>query len=215
MICTDCNGTGKYVPFTGPSEPCKKCGGAGQLAAASFTIDPATVVQGCYIKSPGAFDPNIVRVHLIQPASPFAADVGDWRWFDAKKPGKSIDTLGEFEGEFIGLRMLACDFRDKNNVVNVIYDDDPTEFNRLKDEATKHGAGSGMAVGPDIQIKVGLLDCWWHAYSKTNNHMVLQPTPCSPNGLFHPGYIGSRYRFKSKEINSKHGRWWTPEIERL
>lgn len=218
MICTDCNGSGKYQPLFGPAENCGKCGGTGQQAGATGGFVPTgkSKIPGAYISTnAGSFDPNIVRVHLIQPSSPFAADVGDWRFFDAAKPGKTIDTLDEFEGEFVSMRMLACDFRNRTNVINVVYDDDPAKYNQMRDEADRLKAGAGMAVGPDIEIKVGLMTAWWHAYSKTNMNKVVTPTPCSPNGLFHPGYIGSRYRFKSVQVNAKMGSWWAPSIERL
>jgi hypothetical protein len=177
--------------------------------------NPAFQNVAASAQNSASFDPNIVRIHLIQPNSPFAADVGDWRFFDTQKPGKTIDTMDEFDAQYVGFRMLACDFRDKKNTYNVVYDDDPKLYNHLADEASKLGAGAGMAVGPDIQIKVGMFTAWWHAYSKTNQHKAVGPTPCSPNGLFHVGYLNSFYHFKSEQVTAKMGTWWAPSIVRI
>lgn len=78
MICTDCNGTGKYAPLFGPLENCIRCKGTGQVQAGELLV-PADV----------AGDDTILTENLTLGSSNQRRDKYVWlaqRW-DASQHG--------------------------------------------------------------------------------------------------------------------------------
>lgn len=70
--CPDCKGTGKYYPLTGPTEPCRLCGGPPQVPLAAVASGAASVQAASVLKQPitmtfdAVYDPSLCR--LIEEA---------------------------------------------------------------------------------------------------------------------------------------------------
>lgn len=192
--CTDCNGSGRYQPLIGPSEPCRACSG-NIITGIWKTLTMAT------------------KAHAGVPAGHWYIWDEDWM--------KPIAIWVKPVVQVSKIRLMAVDARDqshltrverKKKMLKVFHDERPAEYNGLKAEV-RAALGSGhypeIFIGPEVELTVDGHHAFWHIYTKLGKNEFVD------NMLPHIYKGGPAFELSSEHVKLKVHDFYAPRIRAI